>query len=255
MRPTSLFALLTLLLTAPAVASPSIGQGELVVAGALAGRSWSQAPCKPADGCSGGPDGFWRLEQRDPRVALAVSGRWFLSRSPFGLAARYRLASRPAPRATAAGDLPDALEHHLECRIAARLRTPGPRPVQVTPELGWDLRTWYAWETPSGGLLAEHRIVAHLLGVGLSVAGALSPAVELEARLTVDLLPRVGGISLSEGSLEVGLTWSSGPLLARATAVARAGGITATRERAGLTEGVRLGVVDLGLEVGAGFRF
>ena len=179
--------------------TPSPGQGEITVSGLVAGRSWSQAPCKVGDGCSTEPGGFWRIDQRDPRVGLAIAGRWFVARGPVGIAARYRLAERPRPRAPAARGLPDALEHHLECRMAARIRVPGGHVGWITPELGWDLRTWYAWETTVDHMLAEHRIVAHSIGLGVSLSTDLSPRVGLEARLSLDLLPEAGGIQLSEG--------------------------------------------------------
>ncbi len=250
----SLLLSAALLTCSPALAAPP-GQGELVVSGAVAGRAWSQAPCKVGDGCGPEPGGFWRVEQRDLRIGLAVSGRWFVGRSPVGLAARYRLAERPPPRATAAAGLPTALEHHLECRLAVRLRAPGTRTAWLTPELGWDLHTWYAWETGDDGLLAEHRIAAHSLGLGLAVSVALTPRLGMQSRVSLDLLPRPGGIQLSEGQVEVGLEWTEGPLLARAAAVARAGGVVATREGPSGLEGTRLGLVDVGLEIGAGFRF
>jgi hypothetical protein len=240
--------------TAPPPSSLA-GHGELSISGVVAGRSWSQAPCKVADGCSGLPEGFWRIDQQDPRVGLAIAGRWFVARGPVGLAARYRLSERPGPKGPAAAALPDDLEHHLECRLAVRLRAPAARAIWITPELGWDLHTWFAWQTTSDLRIAEHRIAAHAVGVGVALAAELGASLGLEARLSVDLLPGVGGIRLSEGSVELGLSGSSGPALVRVAGVARAGGIVATREQRGATQGVRLGVVDLALEVGAGFRF
>lgn len=258
-RTALLSLLLTLLVTPPAwgtsLPSPLARQGEITVSGAVAGRAWSQAPCKVGDGCSAESGGFWRIDQRDPRVGLAIGGRWFVARGPVGLAVRYRLSERPRPKGPAAIDLPDAFEHHFECRLAARLRAPGARTAWITPELGWDLHTWHAWETTADHMIAEHLIVAHSLGAGLALSVELTPKLGLEARLSLDLLPREGGIDLSEGSVELGLSWSSGPALIRAAAVARAGGIVATRERDGAIHGVRLGVVDVGLEIGAGFRF
>ena len=270
MREARLFILLlTLLAASPAPAeslapggtaedgAPSslAGHGELSVSGVVAGRSWSQAPCKIVDGCSTEPEGFWRIDQRDPRVGLAVAARWFVARGPVGLAVRYRLSERPRPRGPLAVALPDAIEHDLECRLAARLRAPGPREFRVSPEVGWDLHTWFAWQSMPGGLIAEHRIDAHTLGVGLGLAAELGAKLELEARLSMDLLARPGGIQLSEGSIELGLTWTSGPAVVRAAGVARAGGIVAIREADGASHGARLGVVDVGLELGAGLRF